>query len=200
MINNANGWPAFRNKIAVYCSGNNKNLLIVKLIRETTNLLQAVLQIFKYSAPYPRSFIPTMLRRYIVPYFAIAYKRTEWPLFIHLLVSKHCSNILLFVLLFRLYVAYFTWLHQLPASPPVSTRCGSGRRKEDIPGGSSCFLFFSDDFYFARLPEDEQLMVFPVMLNSLRRSGVGECHFGVRLPEDSEVLWPHAAVVRVIPF
>ena len=64
----------------------------------------------------------------------------------------------------------------------------SGRRIEKIPGGSSCFLFFSDDFYFARLPEDEQLMVLPVMLKSLRMSGVGECHFGVRLPEDSEVL------------
>ena len=31
-------------------------------------------------------------------------------------------------------------------------------------------------------------MVLPVMLKSLRMSGVGECHFGVRLPEDSEVL------------
>ena len=80
VIYNAHGWPAFLNKIAVYCSGNNKNLLTVKLMRETTNLhvaLQAVLEIFKYSAPYPRSFTPTILRRYRVPYFAIAYKRTE---------------------------------------------------------------------------------------------------------------------------
>lgn len=49
---------------------------------------------------------------------------------------------------------------------------------------SSCILFF----YFPRLPEDEQLLALPVMLKSLRMFGVGECHRGVRLPEDSEVL------------
>ena len=59
-------------------------------------------------------------------------------------------------------------------------------RIEEIRRGSSCFLFFSDDFYFPRLPEDEQLLVLPVMLKSLRMSGVGKCRIGVRLPEDSE--------------
>ena len=76
---------------------------------------------------------------------------------------------------------------QLSHLSPHGVDC-SGRRIEEIPGGSSCFLFFSDDFYFAHLPEDDQLMVLPVMLKSLRMSEVGKCHFGVRLPEDSEVL------------
>ena len=48
---------------------------------------------------------------------------------------------------------------------------------------SSCFLLFSDDFYFSRLPEDEQVLVLPVMLKTLRMCGVGECRIGVRLPE-----------------
>ena len=64
----------------------------------------------------------------------------------------------------------------------------NGQRIEEIPGESSCFLLFSDDFYFSRLPEDKQLLVLPVMLKTLRMSGVGECRIGVRLPEDSEVL------------
>ena len=38
------------------------------------------------------------------------------------------------------------------------------------------------------IPENEQLIVLAVMLKSLRMSGVGECHFGARLPEGSEVL------------
>ena len=76
---------------------------------------------------------------------------------------------------------------QIAHLSPHGVDC-SGWRIEEIPGGSSFFLFFSDDFHFARLPEDEQLMVLPVMLKSLWMSGVGECHFGVRLSEDSEVL------------
>ena len=51
----------------------------------------------------------------------------------------------------------------------------SGVRIEEIPGGYFCFLFFSDDFYFPRLPEDEQLLALSVMLKSLRMSGVGQC-------------------------
>ena len=156
-------------------------------MREKTNrqvALQAILYIFKYSAPNPRSFIPTILRCNI-----LLLRIKEWnKQFVFIFM---CPNTVLTYscLYYRLYVVYFTWLHQLrqlPASPHGED-C-SGRRIEEIPGGSSCFLFFSDDFYFARLPEDEQLMVLPVMLKSLRMSGVGECHFGVRLPENSDVL------------
>ena len=85
-------------------------------------------------------------------------------------------------LYYRLYDSF-----QLAHLSPHSVDC-SDQRIEEIPGGSSCFPFFSDDIYFARLPEDEHLMVLPVMLKSLRMSGVWECHFGARLPEDSEVL------------
>ena len=63
----------------------------------------------------------------------------------------------------------------------------NGQRIQEIPGRSSSFLFFSDDSHFPRLPEDEQLLVLPVML-SLRMAGVGGCRIGVRLPEHSEVL------------
>ena len=103
----------------------------MKLVREKTNLqvaLQAVLQIFKYSAPYPRSFIPTILRRYGVPFLLLRIKeRNDHFVFIFM-----CPNIVLTYSCsyYRLYVAYFTWLHQLqqlPASPPVSTRCGLQR-------------------------------------------------------------------------
>ena len=114
----------------------------------------------------------------------------------HFVFIFMCPNIVLAYSCsyYRLFITYFTWLHQLrqlPASPPVSTRCGLQRSENR--GDSRrifLFLFFSDDFSFARLPEDEQLVVLPVMLKSLRMSGVGECHFGVRLPG----LWSHAYI------
>ena len=66
---------------------------------------------------------------------------------------------------------------QIAHLSPHGVDC-SGRRIEGIPGGSFCFLFFSDDFYFARLPEDEHIMALPVMLKSLRMSGVGNVTSG----------------------
>ena len=64
----------------------------------------------------------------------------------------------------------------------------SGQRTEEIPEGSFCFQLISDDFYFPRHPDDEQLLVLPVMIKNLRMSVVEECRIGVRLPEDSVVL------------
>ena len=111
----------------------------------------------------------------------------------HFVFIFMCPNIVLTYSCsyYRLYVAYSGYISsdsfQLSHLSPHGVDC-SGRRIEEIPEGSSCFLFFSDDFCFACLSEDEQLMVLPVMLKSLRMSGVGECHFGVRLPENSDVL------------
>ena len=102
----------------------------------------------------------------------------------HIVFIFMCPNIVLTYSCsyYRLDVAYFTWLHQLrqlPASPLVSTRCGlqrseNRRFREDLLVSYSSVMTFT--------------LLLPVMLKSLRMPGVGECHFGVRLPEDSEVL------------
>ena len=58
---------------------------------------------------------------------------------------------------------------------------------EKIPPGECSYVYVVDNFSFGRLPEDEQLLVVPFVMRTLRMAGLGECSFGPPHPEYEEV-------------
>ena len=63
-----------------------------------------------------------------------------------------------------------------------------GYNIEEIPAGGCFYLYLKGDFSFTRLPyEEEQLVVIPFVMRTLRMAGLGECSFGPLHPEDEEV-------------
>ena len=56
-------------------------------------------------------------------------------------------------------------------------------RQEGVP----IYIYLVGDFSLSRLPEDEQLLVVPFVMRTLRMAGLGECpFFGPLHPEDEE--------------
>ena len=45
---------------------------------------------------------------------------------------------------------------------------------EEIPAGSCSYIYLVGDFSFGRLPEDEQLLVVPFVMRTLRIAGLGD--------------------------
>ena len=62
-----------------------------------------------------------------------------------------------------------------------------GRIIEEIPTGGCFCKYLAGDFSFGRLPEEEQLVVIPLLMRTLRMAGLGERSFGPLHPEDEEV-------------
>ena len=62
-----------------------------------------------------------------------------------------------------------------------------GTIMEEIPVGGCSYIYLVGDFSFTRLPEDEQLLVVPFVMRTLRMAGLGECPSGPLHPEDEEV-------------
>ena len=62
-----------------------------------------------------------------------------------------------------------------------------GRIMEEIPAGECSYIYLTGDFSFGRLPEEEQLVVIPLLMRTLRMGGLGERSFGPLHPEDEEV-------------
>ena len=58
---------------------------------------------------------------------------------------------------------------------------------EEIPAGRCSWVYMVDDFSLERLPDDEQLLVIPSVMRTLRMVGLGECDVGSLHPEDEEV-------------
>ena len=58
---------------------------------------------------------------------------------------------------------------------------------EEIPAGGYSYVYMVGDFSFGLLPEDEQLLVIPFVMKTLRMAGLGECDVGPLHPEDKEV-------------
>ena len=58
---------------------------------------------------------------------------------------------------------------------------------EEIPAGGCSYIYHKGDFSFISLPEEEQLVVIPFVMRTLRMAGLGECAFGPLHPEDEEV-------------
>ena len=44
---------------------------------------------------------------------------------------------------------------------------------EEIPAGGCFYVYMVGDFNFGRLPEDEQLLVVPFVMRTLRKAGLG---------------------------
>ena len=61
-----------------------------------------------------------------------------------------------------------------------------GTIMEEIPAGGCSYIYLVGDFSFGRLPENEQLLVVPFVMRTLRMAGLGECPFGPLHPEDAE--------------
>ena len=49
---------------------------------------------------------------------------------------------------------------------------------DEIPAGGGSYIYLVGDFSFGRLPEDEQQLVVPFVMRTLRMAGLGECPFG----------------------
>ena len=58
---------------------------------------------------------------------------------------------------------------------------------EEIPAGECSYIYLTGDFSFGRLPEEEQLVIIPLLMRTLRMAGLGERSFGPLHPEDEEV-------------
>ena len=58
---------------------------------------------------------------------------------------------------------------------------------EEIPAGGCTYMNLVGDFSFGRLPEEEQLVVVPFVMRTLRMAGLGECSLDPLHPEDEEV-------------
>ena len=58
---------------------------------------------------------------------------------------------------------------------------------EEISAGGCSYIYLVGDFSFGRLPKEEQLVVIPFVMRTLRMAGLGECAFGPCHPEDEEV-------------
>ena len=58
---------------------------------------------------------------------------------------------------------------------------------EEIPAGGCSWVYMLDDCSLERLPDDEQLLVIPSVMRTLRMVGLGECDVGSLHPEDEEV-------------
>ena len=61
-----------------------------------------------------------------------------------------------------------------------------GTIMEEIPAGGCTYVYSVGDFSFERLPEDEQLLVVPFVMRTLRMAGLGECPFGPLHLENEE--------------
>ena len=57
---------------------------------------------------------------------------------------------------------------------------------EEIPAGECSYVYLTGDFSFGRLPEEEQLVVIPLLMRTLRMGGLGERSFGPLHPEGEE--------------
>ena len=53
---------------------------------------------------------------------------------------------------------------------------------EEIPAGGCSYIYLVGDFSFGRLPEDEQLLVVPFVMRTLRMAGLEECPIGPLRP------------------
>ena len=51
---------------------------------------------------------------------------------------------------------------------------------EEIPTGECSYMYLGD-FSLGRLPEDEQLLVVPFVMRTLRMAGLGECPCTLRM-------------------
>ena len=58
---------------------------------------------------------------------------------------------------------------------------------EEIPGGGGSYIYLVGYFSFGGLPQDEQLLVVPFVMRTLRMVGLREYPFGSFHPEDEEV-------------
>ena len=58
---------------------------------------------------------------------------------------------------------------------------------EEIPAGGCSYIYLTGDFSFGRLPEEEQLVVIPFLMRTLRMAGLGERSFDPLHPADEEV-------------
>ena len=55
-----------------------------------------------------------------------------------------------------------------------------GRIMEGMPAGECSYIYLTGDFIIDRLPEEEQLVVIPLLMRTLRMAGLGERSFGPR--------------------
>ena len=114
---------------------------------------------------------------------------TEYACYVHSDMLIHCSNTFLFM----------SQVHMRAFSPnrpcQHNTRLvylddhgydAEGSIMEEIPAGGCTYVYLVGDFTFERLPEDEQLLVVPFVMRTLRMAGLGECPFGPLHPEDEE--------------
>ena len=61
-----------------------------------------------------------------------------------------------------------------------------GEIMEEILAGR-CSYVYKGDFSFGFLPEDEQLLIIPLVMRILCMAGLGKCYVGPLHPEDEEV-------------
>ena len=109
------------------------------------------------------------------------YENTPFGCYIHSHMLTHCSNAFLFM----------SQVHMRAFSPnrpcqhntrlvylDVHRYDAEGTIMEEIPAGGCSYVYLVGDFSFGRLPEDEQLLVVPFVMRTLRMAGLGECPFG----------------------
>ena len=122
-------------------------------------------------------------------YLVIECRSTEYTCYVHTYILMYTSNEFLFML----------QVHKRAFSPirpcQHNTRLvylddhgydAEGTIIEEIPAGGCYYIYLVGDFSFSRLSEDEQLLVVPLVMRTLRMAGLGECPFGPLRPEDEE--------------
>ena len=108
----------------------------------------------------------------------IEYRSTEYVFSVHPHMLIYSSNIFLFML--QVHTRAFS-----PHRPcEHNTRQvylddhgydTEGGFMEERPTGGCSYIYLVGDFSFGRLPEDEQLLVVPFVMRTLRMAGLGEC-------------------------
>ena len=115
---------------------------------------------------------------------------TEYTCCVHPHMLMNSSDALLFVL--QVYMRAFSLDRPCQHNTRLIYLDGrgydaEGTIMEEIPARGCSYIYLVGDFSFGRLPEDEQLLVVPFVMHTLRVAGLGKCHFGPLHPEATEI-------------